>query len=160
MKVIFLDIDGVMNHNSYFVRSDKHDRQAFCPEATENLRNILVTCKAKIVLSSTWRKSYKNVRRLRKELFSHYGLNRYVIGLTPVIEDENNFFHSERGVEIRAYMDEHGIAEEDMVIIDDGDDMNDLMHRLVQTSYENGLTKEKAEAVIQLLSNESGEDKL
>lgn len=156
MKVIFLDIDGVMNHKNHLVRSDKHKLQSFCPLATENLRHILVACKAKIVVSSTWRKSYKNIRRLKKELFSHYGLSRYVVGLTPVIEDKKNFFYSERGVEIRAYMNEHGITEEDMVIIDDDDDMNDLMHRLVQTSwYEGGLTKDKAEAVIRLLNNES-----
>lgn len=152
MKVVFLDIDGVMNHKGYFRRSDIHALQEFCPQTVENLKHILKTCNAKIVLSSTWRKIFKTTRRLKKELFCHYGLDRYIVGLTPVFEERDRYFYSERGKEIRWYMNYHGIKESDMVILDDDDDMGDLMHRLVRTSfYEGGLTKEKADEVIRLL---------
>lgn len=146
MKVIFLDIDGVMNHRQHFKRSDKHILQEFCPRSVENLREIVRVCNAKIVVSSTWRKFFRTTKRLRKELFCHYGLEQHVIGLTPVIED------AERGKEIEWYMNYYHIPCKNMVILDDDDDMCDLMPRLVQTSFfHGGLTDEKKNEAIQML---------
>lgn len=146
MKVIFLDIDGVMNHTGHFKRSDKHILQEFCPRSVENLREIVEVCNAKIVVSSAWRKIFRTTKRLRKELFCHYSLERRVIGLTPVIRD------AERGMEIRWYIDHHKISEKNIVILDDDADMGDLLPRLVRTSFFNGgLTVEKKDEAIRML---------
>jgi len=64
MKVIFLDIDGVLN-----VIPQGHDKYGgiFHPEFVENLRTIIEATDAKIVISSTWRMSGLNIM---KEMWS------------------------------------------------------------------------------------------
>ncbi len=55
MKIIFLDIDGVLN----VCYNGAHDEygQAFHPHFVENLKKIVDETGAKIVVSSSWRKS-------------------------------------------------------------------------------------------------------
>jgi hypothetical protein len=142
MKLIFLDIDGVMNHRKHFVRSRLHDGQEFCPIAVRNLREILKRTGAKIVVSSTWRKM--GLTKI-KELFRNYDMQQYIHGITPVIEDVI------RGKEIQQYL--IGLSDvESYVILDDDDDMGDLLPRLVHTSQLDGLNDEKREEVIRLLT--------
>ncbi|HDR7922188.1 TPA: hypothetical protein QCY49_000124 [Bacillus paranthracis] len=146
MNLIFLDIDGVMNHSNYFVRSKQHMLQAFCPKALANLKEILEKCDAKIVVSSTWRK-LGSVKTLKKAIFSHYGLQKYIIGRTPELRGEP------RGAEIQAFMNGFKRPIDRFIIIDDGDDMLHLSDRLILTSpYEDGLDEIKREEAIQLLN--------
>jgi hypothetical protein len=56
MKLISLDIYGVMNHPNLFERSRVHQGQGFCPVAVQNLREIIKRTGVHIILSSTWRK--------------------------------------------------------------------------------------------------------
>ncbi|MFJ8528601.1 HAD domain-containing protein [Bacillus sp. NPDC094106] len=147
MNLIFLDIDGVMNHSNYFVRSKQHKLQAFCPKALENLKTILEKCDAKIVVISTWRK-LGSVKMLKKSIFSHYGLQKYIIGRTPVLNNEP------RGAEIQAFMDGFNKHINKFVIIDDDDDMIHFSDRLVLTSpYKDGLNENKRDEVIQLFND-------
>ncbi len=67
MKVIFLDFDGVLNsghHMRTLLLEQKYGGVAedaygylFCPHTVEHLKHVLDTTRAKIVISSTWRKS-------------------------------------------------------------------------------------------------------
>jgi hypothetical protein len=144
MNLIFLDIDGVMNHKDYFVRSKHHIFHEFCPIAVQHLKEILETCKASIVVSSTWRK-FGTVEELKNKIFSYYGLDKYIIGKTPVLDGES------RGKEIRKYLKETTIPVTNFIIIDDDDDMEEFTPRLVKTSfYEKGLNIQKKEEAIQL----------
>ncbi|WP_242249263.1 HAD domain-containing protein [Bacillus cereus group sp. BfR-BA-01328] len=146
MNLIFLDIDGVLNHSNYFVRSKQHMLQAFCPKALANLKDILEKCDAKIVVSSTWRK-LGSVKILKKNIFSHYGLQKYIVGRTPELRGEP------RGAEIQAFMNEFKRPIDRFIIIDDGDDMLHLSDRLILTSpYEDGLNEIKRDEAIQLLN--------
>lgn len=144
MKLIFLDIDGVMNHRNYMVRSKLHQMQEFCPVAVRNLREIIKRTDAKIVISSTWRK-FKDIGYV----MSCYDLDKYVIGKTPVLEDEI------RGKEIQRYIDvnftKNGLDTQ-IVILDDDDDMGELLPRLVHCKDYSGLTDERREEAIQLLN--------
>ncbi|MFK7695673.1 HAD domain-containing protein [Paenibacillus sp. HJGM_3] len=143
MKLIFLDIDGVMNHRDYMVRSRLHHMQEFCPVAVRNLREIVKRTGAKIVLSSTWRK-FKDIYHV----MTCYDLDQYVIGKTPVIEDVI------RGIEIKQFMDELNKPIESYVILDDDDDMGDLLPHLVHCKDYSGLTDERREEAIALLNRE------
>ncbi|MES5838035.1 HAD domain-containing protein [Bacillus cereus group sp. MG11] len=146
MNLIFLDIDGVLNHSNYFVRSKQHMLQAFCPKALANLKEILEKCDAKIVVSSTWRK-LGSTKTLKKAIFSHYGLQKYIVGRTPELRGEP------RGAEIQAFIDDFRKPIDKFIIIDDGDDMLHLTDRLILTSpYEDGLNEIKREEAIQLLN--------
>lgn len=53
MKVIFLDIDGVLNHRAMFVPGA--GAAALCPKAIERFRSLVEKIGAIVVLSSTWR---------------------------------------------------------------------------------------------------------
>ena len=84
MKVIFLDIDGVMNSEEHalelrdLMMAGKIEKDAYyhdwdlpCPKALEALNKIIKATDAKIVLSSTWRLNPDRVKRLN-EIFSQY----------------------------------------------------------------------------------------
>ena len=145
MKLIFLDIDGVMNHRTHFERSRQHEGQEFSPLAVRNLREILKATGAKIILSSTWRKGL--TAKGMKELFAWYDLDKYVIGKTPVLIDQI------RGLEIKKFIDEIPSLES-FVILDDDGDMGELMPFLVQTSNTHGLSDDKRDVAVKILNGE------
>lgn len=126
-RVIFLDVDGVLNSLQYFkkcrssgVKSDDIDN-----ECVMILKTIVDRSGADIVLSSTWRR----IPQLRDQLVERlamYGLS--IIGDTPII------FDKERGDEIKQWLDGHP-EYESFIILDDDSDMGPLLEHLVQTSY-------------------------
>lgn len=77
MKVIFLDIDGVLN-----VISQGNDQygQLFHQHLVDNLKRIIDATSAKIVISSSWRKSHLNTM---KEMWKYRNLPGEVIDVTP-----------------------------------------------------------------------------
>lgn len=143
MKLIFLDIDGVMNHRKHFVRSRLHEGQEFCPIAVRNLREIIKRTGAKIVVSSTWRKMGQT---RMKNILRSYDMHQYFYGLTPVIDEVI------RGIEIQKFLEECGAEVEQFVILDDDSDMGDLSNHLVHTSYIDGLNDDKREEAILVLT--------
>jgi hypothetical protein len=144
LKLIFLDIDGVMN--SWFsVVSDKHESLAFDPKAVENLKYILDKTAAKIVVSSTWRIG-ETVETLKDRIFSHYGLESYIIGVTPA------YTETPRGLEIADYLAGfYNVKIDSFVILDDDSDMVSLKKHHVRMNEKYGLTKKDAERVIEIL---------
>lgn len=145
LKFIFLDIDGVMN--SWFSEvSDKHESLAFDPKAVENLKYILDKTDAKIVVSSTWRIG-ETVETLKNRIFSHYGLDSYVVGTTPIYNE------TPRGIEISDFLATlHKLAIEGIVILDDDSDMEDLKEYHVKVNRKYGLSREDAEKAIDILN--------
>jgi hypothetical protein len=147
MKLIFLDIDGVMNHRDYFVRSRLHQLQEFCPISVRNLREIIKRTDANIVISSSWR---LGGAKEMKQILSCYDLDKYFVGLTPVIND------GIRGLEIQAFIDAFpSLVEpiESFVILDDDKDMGDLLPHLVYCRY-GGLNDDRREEAISILNKE------
>jgi len=128
MKVLFLDIDGVLNsHQSihmYFrksggqgVRCDEHH---FCPIAVSNLLTLFEEIPdLKIVVSSTWRRF--SSREELEEMFRMHGVDPAAfIGITP--------YHpgAHRGLEIQDWLDiakQNGMNIEKFAIVDDDSDM-------------------------------------
>jgi hypothetical protein len=62
VRIIFLDVDGVINHVS-----SNNEGGTVCPNCVNKLKAVLSQTSAKIVLSSTWRLN----KRHRKTLFRH-----------------------------------------------------------------------------------------
>lgn len=145
-KLIFLDIDGVMN-SGFSKRSDKHFSLAFDDNAVTNLKYILKHTEAKIVVSSTWRLG-ETVESLKKDLFSHYELDNYIVGVTPYFQE------TIRGLEIESYT-ANCTKEEitNIVILDDDSDMGSLLKYHVKTNAIYGLTLEDANRAIQILNS-------
>ena len=166
MKLIFLDIDGVFNSETYY-----RQRKDFTPwdESKEFDRNCVdvfnkVTGEtgAKIVVSSCWRKGSLNYLQT---LFNMVNIHGDVIGETPKLRGES--FSVPRGCEIEKMLrdvfhypvweweKEKGLIceVESYVIIDDDSDMlYKQRDNFVQTSHMYGLTELTANQAIKILN--------
>lgn len=138
MRVIFLDIDGVLVTNN-----SKTSWQAD-PVCIAALQKIIDNVHPQIIVSSSW----KNMHGVNfSKVFSDWGLTDFnFAGKTPTIRGDDSI----RGDEIRAWMDANTIPDH-FVIVDDEDDMAELRPFLVQTNFKDGLTFDHAERIIRLL---------
>lgn len=94
MKIIFLDIDGVLNHEKWYRKrqelkggmdqkewSDHYPFYEFDPESVERLNKIIDATGAKVVVSSTWRHGRRVVDL--QEILDKVGFIGEVIDTTP-----------------------------------------------------------------------------
>jgi len=140
MKVIFLDVDGVLNDNDRKKPKVQEDK-------VKLLKEIAEKTEANLVLSSDWRYWWDKPDEdfiLLVEMLRKFGME--LISKTPITR------HGYRGAEIYQWMNEwRGEQVEKFVIIDDCDDMKPYMDRLVQTLHNQGLAKIHVEKAIKLL---------
>ena len=162
MKIIFLDIDGVLN-----VYCEGRDQFGctFHTNFVENLRNIVDKTGAKIVISSSWRTDGLDVM---KELWKYRDLPGEVIDVTPdsydlINEGKFEFYDQvERGHEIQDWLDNHKEVTNYVIIDDDNDMLDNQRENFVRTANNMhhddkvdigyGLTKICSEKAIQILS--------
>lgn len=124
MKIIFLDIDGVMNNIMTWPKNA--GRQWIDPKAVKRLNKITQTTGSVIVISSTWRRFWDVELILKKA-----GVTAEIIGTTPFLASE------ERGSEIGRWLSRNGA--EKFVILDDDTDMGYLSPALIKTEWDEGL---------------------
>jgi len=120
----------------------------FCVEA---LNHILTETGALIVVSSTWRAHrYNGLSRI----FESWKIDRPIFSLTPDLTRKHGVIYEgvQRGDEIQKWLDEHQDLTESFVILDDDTDMKHLLHRLVRTRSDIGLTTQDAHRAIALLN--------
>lgn len=153
MKLIFLDVDGVLNSEEYIVK--EHDRLGheaytqiylrqggipFDPKCLRFLRYIIDKTNALICVSSTWRLSEDQRKRLNMVLGNYADR---IIGYTVHLGVEKA-----RGQEIEQFLNslkEIKCPLENYIILDDDNDMlEDQMKHLILTNYKTGLTMEDA----------------
>ncbi len=149
MKVIFLDIDGVLNcENAYRSgeckytewvnhHGDKDHHQSFCSWSKELLNKLIDETDAKIVISSTWRSSGIE---FMKSVWELEGMHGEIIGITPNFRGEVDGYTIPRGCEIEKWLRDNGFSHinwdkdtqqeyinktgiENYIIIDDDGDM-------------------------------------
>ena len=141
MKIIFLDIDGVLNHRKCKVKT-KRGFYFVDDKCIVRLKKIIEKTEAKVVLSSTWRYGYydlvdgkktsaaKDYEALMNKLQEH-GI--FIYGHTPVLQK------SHRGTEILNWLKDTDAMLDSFVILDDGDDIYPLEKYHVRTSFKEGL---------------------
>jgi len=116
MKVIFLDIDGVLNSVNSMVAFRSASAQNLDSVSVKLLQRLCEVTDAKIVISSTWRMGRDEKYFI--DLFKWYGWkNAPVIGRTPVEYDKC------RGEEIQMWLVDVKTKVEKYLIIDDDSDM-------------------------------------
>lgn len=136
MKVVFLDVDGVLNTkqlisetNNFAIGSEQLDRLSF----------LILATGAKIVLTSTWRLYKKHVEHLQATLASR---NLKIFGTT---DDLSQRFDRTvpRADEILSWLVNHPEVSE-YAILDDASDAgySGLTNHFFQTSFHVGLTDE------------------
>jgi hypothetical protein len=141
MKVVFFDIDGVLN-----TRHTANPRKfPYVVDKTlvRRFKRLLVRTKAKAVLSSTWRYDPAGLFSARR-----YGLP--FIGFTPDLPQRP------RCDEIRAWLEKHPRVTR-YAVLDDDDDGLDSMP-LFQPSASTGLTADIAKALGDYLLTQTDRD--
>lgn len=160
MKVIFLDIDGVLNNGAHWKNIVKKKKPY--TQVSQNLLNkllvIIEATGAKLVISSSWRGYQLNymiedfeVCKSKNELKQ---ITKYIVGITP----HSNERH--RGKEIKWFIEnqddclyyklvDQKLDIDDYVIIDDDSDMLDEQKpHFFQTKYWRGLTMWEVKKII------------
>jgi methyl coenzyme M reductase subunit C-like uncharacterized protein (methanogenesis marker protein 7) len=151
MKVIFLDIDGVLNH----MRPDSYvkDREDPVHELMEEhiplINEVIEKTGAVYIISSTWRKRFMpHPRTAIAEIFSRAGINGLVRGYTENLNDR-------RDTEIRKWLRDHADHYDVTAwcaIDDDIADMDRLpKQHFVKTKTSHGLLREHADELIEKL---------
>ncbi len=168
MKVIFLDMDGVLNscQSNYWYRKmlgheednwvnyrsseaettyNAYEKQ-LCPLSCGNLRHLLeLYPDARIVISSTWRIG-RSVEWFNS-FFKHFKIftEDKVIGKTPRL-------NTQRGYEIEDWINKSELSIENFVIIDDDSDMGPYLNtpHFVHTDGRVGFDYRKMEEVDKL----------
>jgi HAD domain in Swiss Army Knife RNA repair proteins len=143
LKVLFLDIDGVLNtyrSPGYLPINDKRLRM---------LRRIVKETGCIIVLSSTWRKLPETLKRAHRKL-GYKGLKIH----STTTKEQIVFGRTQhRGHEIQHWLDKHPDSVETYAIVDDDSDMLlEQMDYYVKTDGDEGLTEEKADVIIAILN--------
>ena len=151
MKVIFCDVDGVLNNTVTKERSPS-GYTGVSKDLIRNLRAIVRRTGAKLVLSSDWRLVRddpvhgRDYRYLKRKL--------YFTGLLSVTDHTDDISWNKRGCEIRKYLKDHPEVTE-YVILDDlpfPDFLaNGLLGHLVLTDRKKGLTETDAERAVRIL---------
>lgn len=134
MKIIFLDIDGVLNHNLFYKNSFErryeegaipHPYSEIDPECVSYLNDLCSRTGVKIVISSTWRHSGLEYC---KDVLTYHGFTGEIIGITPT----SRCGMCVRGNEIQKWIDDNsemlcgsriGSNFKQYVILDDDTDM-------------------------------------
>jgi hypothetical protein len=140
-KIIFLDIDGVLNHQLWYeeIRGPGKTRETpsddaldyFCPRSVDMLNGLTDRTGAEIVLSSSHRVGKSNEECI--EYLRRGGITGKVLGRTPRLwfqSDMEGYNYSvPRGCEIKAWLETNkgilGAKMEEVryVIFDDDSDM-------------------------------------
>jgi hypothetical protein len=145
-RVLFLDIDGVLNSRVYYkyLYNPENGNSRLDPYCVILVRRLVEEFSLKIVITSTWRNGVEN--RLRRELQEH-GLLDYLHqdGYTPVIRPAN------RGNEIELWLQNHSEVK-DYIIIDDNENLLEHhLKRFVKTSTNLGMVQERYNHARELL---------
>ena len=162
MKVIFLDVDGVLNSkDDLMIYREKNniDHCILYAEVEDRplklLKEIVDKTSAKIVVSSSWR---IGCERSGKE--SIFG-NKLFIKLESRLKDYDMDIYditpslgtrTQRGDEIREWLSKN--PTDNFIILDDDSDMCEFLNteHFIKTTYKHGLTEELKDRAIEVLN--------
>ena len=162
MKIIFLDIDGVLNnsnwakvlHNLYggngyggmFRTNDpKWNDVKWDWYNVANLKHLLGRSRAKVVISSSWRRFH--ILKHFKAMFNLYGLPAHTVIGETTLQTLPGWI---RGDAINKYLADNDNID-NYVILDDNDDFYDYQN-FVKTDMKVGLIMSDVDKAIQILN--------
>lgn len=155
MKVLFLDIDGVLNSREWYLRNKeniitnsgfmyRHDEE-LDPKACALVNELCESENLKIVISSTWRK-FHTLKEI-SDMFASRGLFGHIIGSTPQLRG------GYRGQEVDEWLYDNPGVTKHVILDDDGDFKPE--QPLVLTNWEYGVCPADIDAARRLLKNNS-----
>ena len=160
-KIIFLDIDGVLNSSDF----DDHCRKEYWldppteeildAEAIMTLRYIVDQTGAEVVMSSSWRE-YPEAKWKAIMLLDLYGVQ--VVDSTPILPGPRQWDY--RNNEIKAWLDQHPEVTNYLILDDLPMTYAEQARHQVLTTMQKGLLREHADKAIQILNEgDEGDEK-
>jgi hypothetical protein len=143
MKIIFLDIDGVLNTNQTLADQGRQD--AICPIKMALFANVIKKTGANIVISSTWRKHQFAMNTIQMNFVGHGIINNY-LGKTKCLNRSR--YH-----EIQDYLDTHPKVH-NFAVLDDNLTAWYENNHFFRTSGFIGLTKGICDDLIRFLNDD------
>lgn len=155
MKVLFLDIDGVLNSVSWyknrphrFLKDNPEESDWACeldPSAILVFKKLVHDVPdLQIVISSTWRRNY--------ELSEFQRRLSQMLSIEPSrVIDRTPWLNTIRGLEIQDWLTRNPQVTK-FAIIDDDSDMGDLMDHLFKTTWDEGMKMEHAQALTEFFN--------
>lgn len=138
MKILFLDIDGVCNSAKTLQRQGGTSFIGIDPFMALLVNRICEATGAQIVLSSSWRLWEDTRNEVKKIIYPQY------IDVTP---DKRGL--ACRGCEVKEWLEQHPEVKRYAILDDSRDFHNDHKPNFFNTSWEEGLTEEIAQKVIE-----------
>lgn len=144
MKVIFLDVDGVLNNPRTKTRT--RDGWRFVDDyLVERLAQIVRATQAKVVLSSSWREGWDD-----NEIYFQ-DLRRKLVSYNIPLQDRTGEWRKTRAQEIMEYLAQHPEIT-NYVILDDVPDFSSIGYKnVVLTNDLLGLTEQNVKEAIEIL---------
>ena len=149
-KLLFLDIDGVLNSWHYFKNNktliDKSESKKdfkinkwthLDPDAIKRLNRLVDLSGVEVIISSTWRLLF-SLEEINKML-AFRGATFQASNRTPEGYYRGMSSRTCRGDEIKEFIDNFSEPVDAFVILDDDNDMDGVSSQLVQTSMNNGI---------------------
>lgn len=155
MKIIFLDIDGVLNCQSS--KSSCYGIMGIDDDKVIRLRKIVECTGAKIVLISTWKTNWQKVYKDEQGYMADY-LDRKLKRQRLAIMDKTDDYIAMRGEGIVRWLESRNV--ESFVILDDEEfdyEKVGIADRLIKTNFYNdsgGLQEEHMQPAINKLNGE------
>jgi hypothetical protein len=162
MRVVFLDIDGVLvtehyllqlEQNSYSWR-DEQGHAHFCPRCLANFEQLIKLTDAKVVLSSTWRFFLADTVGV-PEFFRSRGVNFDIFDVTPRFSSSSKKIseYPTRGEEIQWWLAIHPEVTRYCIIDDDPRILPEQHPYWVRTSFRYGFTSSKLAQALRILAS-------
>lgn len=139
MKILFLDIDGCVNKRENFNPTSKNTMYPLDSYCAFLVGRIQLQTGCEVVLSSSWRHDPDAVDQI----------SEYVVKLLDMTPKLRKY----RGDEVQAWLDRHPETDKYAILDDDMDFYVYQAPNFFKTIFEDGLTDEIAEAVINHLNS-------
>jgi len=139
VKVLFLDIDGVVNNKR--TKENFEGFLAIDPTMAALVQRIVQNTGCEIVLSSSWRLFQNSRDEIERKICKF-------ADITPVLR-------APRGYEIKAWLTRHPEIEHYAILDDAGSILPEQRANFFQTTWESGLTEDIALAVEKHLNEET-----
>lgn len=154
MKVLFLDIDGVVNKRDNFNPANRDTLWPIDRYCAFLVGKIQLDTDCEVVLSSAWRHHPEGIEQVEKQVVK-------LLGKTPSVPTPKELItargvewpHELRGDEVNAWLEKHPEVTR-YAILDDSMDFYDDQP-LFRTTFEDGLTDEIAKEVTAYLNGDA-----
>jgi len=157
VKLIFLDIDGVLNaFGSYGTRTGTLPKSVIMgieEEKVQILSKLIKETDALLILTSSWKVGWEKDKVKRTKHFDY--LEEILAKYNLYITDKTDDLSFNRGHGIKKYLKKFKNKEIKYVILDDdifSDYDNSLLKHLVKTDNKLGLTDEDVQKAISILN--------